>query len=427
MTSVAALDVIGKLPGPSVTACGARPWKNTGSVAKPSEGPAAKPETAVFALRAATRRLSDSPRTRGCGLWSVRAEGPAIEVRTGGGGARARWVGTLKCGHRWTCPVCARAIMAERRVQILDALIAGRVAEPGKQWTMLTFTVRHDAAMRLRPLLAGLRASWRRTRQRGSVQRIFKARVSASIRALEITDGAHGFHPHLHVLVLTSEWSDAERETLARTWTECVTKVLSVSCTPSAERAVWTSNAVDDRYLAKMGLEITGTAKQNSPWAIAQRAHDTYAIAKKLRPGAERTAAYERGDLERARWREYEEATKGCRAIELDDRAAALAEGGERIRINADGSHVDDDEPAHAHAREIPMQRMLETSAGSFAVMRIVGMLEREHPAILRELLTVAERAPPETAVRDVDAFLLGRMELASQHGHGRTRLEIPA
>src|SRR5437867_9313030 len=101
MTSVAARHRSGKLPD---LARGARPWQITGSVAKSEETRETRAKR--YALRAAVRSVTASTRTRECGMRAVRCEGPAIEVTHAAAGSRARWLGTLTCGHRWTCPVC---------------------------------------------------------------------------------------------------------------------------------------------------------------------------------------------------------------------------------------------------------------------------------------------------------------------------------
>lgn len=407
---------------------GARPWKITGSVAKPDEKTSNDVE--AHKLRVAVRSVTTSERTRGCGIRSVRSEGPAIEVTHAADGVRTRWLGTLTCGHRWTCPVCSRKLLAKRRVQIIDALAAGREAEPSRSWRMLTLTVRHSDAMGLAELLRGLRKAWRRTRQSGSVQRLWKLHVAASVRAVEITRGKNGWHPHLHVLILVDGWPTWEPSMLVETWQTMVARELGSDCTPDDEHGLRWSNDVDDRYLAKLGLEMTGAAKENSAWALAEAASALYAVARRLRDRDARMLAYAEGDQSRAIFQEYETATKGCRAIELDDRAARLARQGEAARLATDGVRVpDNDEMQHpAPAYEISMGGSVQSDAGPLSVMRALRILERDERNILHAVLCVAARAPPDPVAAElaVRAWLERRLAVRFPHGDS-IGLDLPA
>jgi len=261
---------------------------------------------------------------------------------------------------------------------------------------MLTLTVRHRAGMQLADLLR-LRRAWRKTRQRGSVQRIWKARVAASVRAVEVTDGKHGWHPHLHIAILTTEWTDDEAIHVMRTWQEMVSRELGVECSPDDAHGMRISRDWKDSYLTKLGLETTGVAKENGPWAHASAAGERYAVARRMLAREERARIYEQGDRSRARFREYESATKGCRAIELDDRATALARAGKQTRI-AGGKDVPKEVIA-SPSYEVDMTRILETTAGAMSMMRALRLLEGAGDRmIFSEALDVAARAPPYAA-----------------------------
>ena len=181
---------------------------------------------------------------------------------------------------------------------------------------MATLTIRHAHGAPLRPMLGGLLLAWRRARQGGAIQRIWSSRVSASVRATEVTLGTNGWHPHVHALLRTTDWSPGERDALLDRWQSIVRKVLGEAHVPSPERAIHWSREHDGgvaAYVAKLGYEITGHDKgarggSLSSWELATR------------------AAVDRDpELER-RWVEYQLATKGRRMIELDDRAHKLAQ-----------------------------------------------------------------------------------------------------
>lgn len=261
-------------------------------------------DQAPYALRAMLRRVSPDRRSRNCGVQTV-AENPAIVVVHARSGPRASFTGLLACGRIWTCPVCSRAKRARRAARI-DAAVSR-----GGRWQMVTFTPRHRMGMRLGTLMRGLSAAFRRVKQGGAMQRIWSSRVTASVRATEVTYGENGWHPHLHVLIRSSDWTDDERAELLRRWRTAIVAELGDACDPSDERAIRWSDAIDGAratvragYLSKLGLELSGFGKDGEgvPWR-----------AGKGDPAAVRL------------WHEYVDATRGRRMIELDDRAAALA------------------------------------------------------------------------------------------------------
>jgi hypothetical protein len=131
--------------------------------------------------------------------------------------------GVAVCGSVWQCPVCAAKISERRRVELQAAVDA----HTGLVF-LATFTVQHSDQDALEALLDDLlKASYKlRT---GKAWTLFKQRygVVGSIRALEVTYGAHGFHPHLHVLFFVAADADVDAFTgdLLRRWREVVVKV----------------------------------------------------------------------------------------------------------------------------------------------------------------------------------------------------------
>jgi len=203
---------------------------------------------------------------------------------------------------------------------------------------MLTLTVRHHAGVPLKPLLDGLMRSWRKCRQQGAVQRLWKKHVEASIRAVEVTHStSNGWHPHLHVLVQSDEWTDDERAILMARWRRVVVEQLGAAHVPDDDIGVkWSrplKSSGDAGYLTKLGLEMSWGEKRvrsklsRSPWTIARDAVEPRTVIK---DGA---ATYVYDEASQKLWREYEAATRGRRALELDDRAAALARLGEQLAL----------------------------------------------------------------------------------------------
>ena len=283
-------------------------------------------------LRAKLRSVTSIRRVRLCAVMKCKPE-IGVYVSGSGDARRACPHGIATCNSVWCCAACSLRIRARRMAQLTRALRGGLDARPDLSWQMISVTVRHHERMPLEWLRRGMMRAWRRTRQNGSVARIMKRRVAGTVRVVEITEGANGWHPHLHIGLLTSTWEDDERETLARVWEEACERELSTAARPDREHGIrWSKRRLRrgdggsalEKYLTDIGLELstvsTKTARRTSsrtPWQIAAEAGEGDAAAIKL-------------------WREYEQATKGARAIELDDRAAAFA------RVDAVNPNVGD-------------------------------------------------------------------------------------
>lgn len=300
-------------------------------------------------LHARLRSISSLKRLRRCLVSKCRAE-LGVWVSGTDGTRAAKASGVLTCNSIHACPTCARKLRARAMKRVSKALAGGLDAHPCDVWQMISVTLRHHAGMSLRWLRDGEMKAWRRCRQDGRVQRIFKRHVKASIRAFEVTHSfVNGWHPHLHIAILTSGWTDEERETLARVWEESVIWALShvdadnrkkhaktsegyhvkleertraLACRPNAEHGIrWSKKTLRrgdegsklQAYLTDIGLELslgatktTQRTQSRTPWQIAESAVN--------------------GDLEDVRlWREYEQGVKGTRCIELDDRAVQYA------------------------------------------------------------------------------------------------------
>ena len=394
------------------------PWSITGSVANTAEGGSAAErvdweheppnpakakkifrERVRWELRAKLRRISVNTRTRGCGCRCISEQGAAIEVRRLADGVKARWLRLLRCGHVWTCPCCASEIRAKRRDQVIRAVKAGTE----RPWRMITLTIRHHVGAPLKKLLDGLMKSWRKTRQIGTIQRLWKGHVKASIRAVEITHGANGWHPHLHVLIQSDGWDRDDRDALMAAWRRTVVSILGVEHIPDAEIGVKWSPAMrsahDAGYLSKLGLEMSWGEKR----ARGKRSRGPWTIARDAAGGDAQSVML---------WKEYEDATKGRRALELDDRAAALAklgallEGAEALaKKKIDGVEVVD---GLAKAGPLPLippgMDLVVLDVESHAVW-LLRQGERRLPGIMWHVLRAIEDRP-EVAQQTLDHWV---------------------
>jgi hypothetical protein len=126
---------------------------------------------------------------------------------------------------------------------------------------MLTLTVRHNEWMALRVVLDAVTGSWRKLQTRKEY-RALRLHMGGSIKAVEVTVGDNGWHPHIHLLVFVNPGSDpAEVESLSASlfgpWQELVARSLG-GVAPSVERGVhfkWTDASAAD-YVSKIGFEV---------------------------------------------------------------------------------------------------------------------------------------------------------------------------
>lgn len=116
----------------------------------------------------------------------------------------ASYGGLQTCGSMWACPVCAAKIGA-RRAEEVGAGAASWRARGGHIY-MLTLTLRHNAGQALHALHAHMNAAYRKVGQ-GSRWKLAVARwgIIGRITAREHTHGSNGWHPHLHVLIFSTD------------------------------------------------------------------------------------------------------------------------------------------------------------------------------------------------------------------------------
>jgi hypothetical protein len=142
----------------------------------------------------------------------------AVKVNEGG----AYFANIRKCGAVHVCPICSPKVRAARAREIEVALAAHRATGGGVEF--VTLTLRHHAVERLESLLGLVADGFRTVIGSGRwVREWYLEReafgVLGTIRTLELTHGENGWHPHLHVLVLTkTRLSDHERQIMQDGW-----------------------------------------------------------------------------------------------------------------------------------------------------------------------------------------------------------------
>lgn len=153
-----------------------------------------------WSTRAALWGVSELKRVRLCGRYSHRPMGTVDVLYSKVGDAgRAGYSGLQSCGSVWACPVCSARIQAERRVEL------HRLVEwaQSKEYTVVfgTVTLRHRVGQSLAELWTAVSKGYTSVHNSAKVTRLRKELgVVGYVRALEVTHGGNGWHPHLHLL-----------------------------------------------------------------------------------------------------------------------------------------------------------------------------------------------------------------------------------
>jgi hypothetical protein len=108
--------------------------------------------------------------------------------------------GLQVCASVWACPVCSSKITERKRIDLEAGLRFWR-DEAGGYLLLVTFTLRHHQGDDLSVVLSALLKAFDYTHKGGWWQR-FKAKHNlwGRVRALEVTYGSKGWHPHIHCL-----------------------------------------------------------------------------------------------------------------------------------------------------------------------------------------------------------------------------------
>ena len=124
---------------------------------------------------------------------------------------RCCFTGLETCGSIWACPECAGKIANRRAVEVGE-LAEAHEAKGGAVY-MATLTTRHKDWQRCKDLRLSVTQAWSRLIRGKPWQKIRdQYAVMGYVRALEVTHGKSGWHPHLHVLIFTGIPLDATEE-----------------------------------------------------------------------------------------------------------------------------------------------------------------------------------------------------------------------
>lgn len=160
-----------------------------------------------YALQSSARQLRRGFPVSRCLRWSIPKR--HISIYHSPEFNKAHYSGLETCGSVWECPVCASKISERRGVEVHTAIALHRAA--GGEVLLGTFTSPHYFGDALPPLLDGqlraMRAMWS---YRATKRYLESIGCIGTIRALEVTHGVNGWHPHHHVLFFVRSGLDLD-------------------------------------------------------------------------------------------------------------------------------------------------------------------------------------------------------------------------
>jgi len=234
------------------------------SIAKiASETPYIPPKILRFMLQSAARELLPDERVAKC-LRQIIPTAQRVEIHKSKQQKTAHYRNLLVCSRIWHCPVCAAKISEERRRELSGVT---------KKWTgglsLVTFTMSHSNSIPLRPLLNDLLTAHRDFKSGAWFKEMSEYfGWNGSVKALEITHGQNGWHPHIHELIFTSNVPSEDTQKLfeiqiGQRWRHCLKKISRFASTERGVTVKQGDEAVSE-YIGKFGE----TKVQNN-WSFA--------------------------------------------------------------------------------------------------------------------------------------------------------------
>lgn len=226
-----------------------------------------------FYLQAQARALLPDERVAKC-LRLLRPTSELVDVLYAPAVKKAHYKGLITCGRVWFCPVCAAKITERRREELTAAL-----AKTSYTPVMVTFTLRHKSTDSLESLLKALLSGFEAfSRDRAGKRLKSRFRWVGYIKALEVTHGAAGWHPHLHVLYLLEQQPDVEAmaSSLKAHWLEVLQK-RKFDASWAHGLDVRTGNSAVKDYIAKYGrapVKVSWTLEHELTKSPVKVAHD---------------------------------------------------------------------------------------------------------------------------------------------------------
>lgn len=155
-----------------------------------------------YVLKSAVLDIIDDLRIARCSR--TRAPFQEVKILKSSEFQRCHYSGLMRCSSVWGCPICAPKISERRKVEVKAAMITAKAMGWGV--ALMTCTIPHGIGDDVKQLRDNMAKAWRlmTTGRAGKAVRQ-QIHLEGTIRAIEVTHGENGFHPHFHVLLFTSK------------------------------------------------------------------------------------------------------------------------------------------------------------------------------------------------------------------------------
>ena len=206
-----------------------------------------------FALQNQAAKLLPKERVKNCLRYRI-ALSTKVDIMYNPERQKAHYSNLQRCASVWNCPVCAAQISEVRKVEVKTAIDGYR--ESGGSVSLLTLTVPHYTSSHLKTLLDRLRIATRRFFNGTRTSKAFWTASSKEhhIKALEVTHGLNGWHPHYHVLLFSrTPMTDDDQALMLELWQDAC-RIAGLP-RPNHHGVDLRNGEYADQYVSKWGLE----------------------------------------------------------------------------------------------------------------------------------------------------------------------------
>ena len=236
------------------------------SVPKPKKK-AAKADDAVtqnrkarFQLQRAAQGLLPQERVAHCQRSTMSASGVMVFRSESG----ASFGNLATCGSVWHCPICSAKITETRRQELQAAI--NTWAKYGGTVYLMSLTFPHQINQSLDGNGKLFASALKKFKASRGYRNVMAAIGSAgSIRAMEVTHGTHGWHPHTHDLIFADAGQLEKLRELQMAWIETL---IDVGIADRSQLNDMMQAAFDVQngdyaaeYVAKFGHEASNASK----------------------------------------------------------------------------------------------------------------------------------------------------------------------
>lgn len=154
-----------------------------------------------YALQSRARELLPKERVSTCLRCRITDKKP-VGIKYNTKRKKAHYDNVQRCGWVWGCPVCASKVTEKRKKEVKKAMDCH--IKNGGGCYMMTLTIPHYMGDNLKALYARMSVAMRHFYGGRKSEGLWATMGKIGhIRALEVTYGVNGWHPHFHIMIFT--------------------------------------------------------------------------------------------------------------------------------------------------------------------------------------------------------------------------------